>query len=192
MEKKLSRQELKKMVEKSIIKEEEKQRITCFASRPVNEVMKNLGASSSGLDDEQIKRNRELYGINLINIEKKNLLGRIKNSMDKSKCFVIRKNKKPVQIPDNELVVGDIVYLSEGDIVPADLRVIVSKDLKVDQKMITGNAEEIVKSADIYSGKSEKVTDLLNIVFKGTTVVSGWGEAVVLSVGSRTLWATIK
>ena len=192
MQKKLSRQELKKMVEKSIIREEEKQWITSFASRSVNEVMNNLGASANGLDDEQISRNRVLYGKNQTNIEKKNLAGRIKNYLDKSKCFVIRKHKKPEKILNKELVVGDIVYLSKGDIVPADLRVIVSKDLKVNQKAITGNTEEIEKSADVYSGRPQKVTDFINIVFEGTTVISGWGEAVVLSVGSRTLWATIK
>ena len=192
MQKKLSRQELKEMVEKSIIREEEKQWITSFASRSVNEVMNNLGASANGLDDEQIRRNRVLYGKNQTNIEKKNLAGRIKNYLDKSKCFVIRKHKKPEKILNKELVVGDIVYLSKGDIVPADLRVIVSKDLKVNQKAITGITEEIEKSADVYSGRSQKVTDFINIVFEGTTVISGWGEAVVLSVGSRTLWATIK
>ena len=180
------------MVEKSIIREEEKQWITSFASRSVNEVMNNLGASANGLDDEQIRRNRVLYGKNQTNIEKKNLAGRIKNYLDKSKCFVIRKHKKPEKILNKELVVGDIVYLSKGDIVPADLRVIVSKDLKVNQKAITGNTEEIEKSADVYSGRPQKVTDFINIVFEGTTVISGWGEAVVLSVGSRTLWATIK
>ncbi len=86
---------------------------------------------------------------------------------------VIR-NKKEVQVPINEVTLGDIVVLSAGSLIPADLRVLESKDLYVGQSSLTGESEAVKKSVDldIKLDEVDSISDLNNICFMGTNVIS--------------------
>ena len=91
------------------------------------------------------------------------------------------------EIPMAELVPGDIVYLSAGDMIPADLRLIAAKDVFVGQSSLTGEAMPVEKS-DRAEKPSAPVaqTELPTICFMGSSVVSGTATAVVVNTGSRT------
>jgi Mg2+-importing ATPase len=91
------------------------------------------------------------------------------------------------EIPMDDLVPGDIIYLSAGDMVPADVRVVSAKDLFVSQSALTGEALPVEK-ADRADQPTAPVslTDLPTICFMGTSVVSGTATAVVAATGSRT------
>ena len=73
-------------------------------------------------------------------------------------CTVTRKNQEKTEIAMDELVVGDIVHLSAGDMIPADVRIVEAKDLFVSQASLTGESEPVEKTAQIAEGK-ESVTD---------------------------------
>ena len=91
------------------------------------------------------------------------------------------------EIPMEELVPGDIVYLSAGDMVPADVRVIAAKDLFISQSALTGEALPVEKTDRADRPQSPVSTmDLPTICFMGTSVVSGTATAVVAATGSRT------
>ncbi len=83
-----------------------------------------------------------------------------------------------------ELVPGDVVLLSEGDKVPADSRIIESEALTVNNAPLTGESEPI--SVDHEACKDERLGSCRNIIFAGTTVLSGSCKAVVFSTGMRT------
>ena len=105
-------------------------------------------------------------------------------------CTVTRKDQEKIEIPLDELVVGDIVHLSAGDMIPADLRILSSKDLFVSQASLTGESEPVEKVADINTEK-ESLTDYTNIAFMGSNVVSGSATGVVLCVGDSTLFGSM-
>ena len=91
------------------------------------------------------------------------------------------------EIPMDELVPGDIVYLSAGDMIPADVRLIAAKDLFVGQSALTGEAlpvEKVDRAA--RPAASLAITELPTVCFMGTSVVSGTGTSVVIATGSNT------
>ncbi len=92
-----------------------------------------------------------------------------------------------------ELVPGDVVYLAAGDMVPADVRVVESKDLFVSQSALTGESDAVEKSTMISGNKhrSGSVVELDNICFMGSNVVSGSAIAVVFATGKNTYLGTI-
>ncbi|MDR3127756.1 MAG: HAD-IC family P-type ATPase, partial [Bifidobacteriaceae bacterium] len=107
-------------------------------------------------------------------------------------CTVQRLGLGKEEIPLEEVVVGDIIYLTAGDIVPADMRLIREKDLFINQSSLTGESEPIEKSATtLDKSTSKNLTDLNNMVFLGTTVVSGSATCIVVSVGDKTLFGKI-
>ena len=91
------------------------------------------------------------------------------------------------EIPMEELVPGDIVYLSAGDMIPADVRLIAAKDLFVTQSALTGEAMPVEKVDRAERPATPlAITELPTICFMGTSVVSGTATAVVATTGSRT------
>ena len=92
---------------------------------------------------------------------------------------VIRAGKE-IQIPIRNVVLGDIVVLSAGSMIPADLRVIESKDLYVGQSSLTGESDSVKKSVELESKEMESIIDLENICFMGTNVISGSAKGVVI------------
>ena len=105
-------------------------------------------------------------------------------------CTVTRIEQPKVEIPMDDLVVGDIVHLSAGDMIPADVRILEAKDLFVSQSSITGESEPIEKAPAI-SAQRESVTDYTNIAFMGSNVVSGSATAVVVCTGDNTLFGSM-
>ena len=105
-------------------------------------------------------------------------------------CTVIRKNKEKTEIPMEELVVGDLVHLSAGDMIPADVRILEAKDLFVSQASLTGESEPVEK-IPYMKEKPASVTDYSNIAFMGSNVVSGSAIAVTICVGDQTLFGSL-
>jgi len=105
---------------------------------------------------------------------------------------VARPGLPPEETPIRNLVVGDVIHLSAGDIVPADVRLLTSKDLFVSQAALTGESIPVEKSdaspVAIRRLLEARVSplDLPNLCFMGTSVVSGTAKAVVFATGSRT------
>jgi len=113
-------------------------------------------------------------------------------SMVKTTATVLRKYKGRREVNIIDLVPGDIVYLSAGDMIPADCRIIQSKDLFISQAMLTGESLPIEKSEQVILNADDKSPlDLENICFMGTNVVSGTATAIVVTTGSLTYFGTI-
>lgn len=112
-------------------------------------------------------------------------------SMISTTCTVTRRDKRKSEIPMDDLVVGDIVHLSVGDMIPADTRILESKDLFVSQASLTGESEPVEKVPDLVKEKSSAITDYSNIAFMGSNVISGSGTAVVVRVGDNTLFGSM-
>lgn len=91
----------------------------------------------------------------------------------------------------SEIVPGDIVYLSAGDIVPADARVITAKDLFLNQSALTGESFPVEKTSMPVKAKGTAPTEWNNCLFMGTSVVSGTATAIVLKTGSLTEYGKI-
>jgi len=90
------------------------------------------------------------------------------------------------EIPLDEIVVGDVIYLAAGDIIPADLRILQAKDLFISQASLTGESEPVEKHGAAVSGKRTNPLDLNNLAFMGSTVISGSATALALAVGDDT------
>ena len=113
-------------------------------------------------------------------------------SMVKVTVHVIRRERDDEEeIPLEEIVCGDIVHLSAGDMIPADMRVLHSKDLFISQASMTGESEPVEKFADVENELNKSVTDYRNIVFMGSNVVSGSAVAVVIATGNNTQFGKI-
>lgn len=87
-----------------------------------------------------------------------------------------------------EIVPGDIVYLTIGDMIPADLRLIKGEELTIDESSLTGESIPVEKKSEILKGEYSLPQELNNILFMGTTVVSGSGYGVVFSTGKDTFF----
>ena len=97
--------------------------------------------------------------------------------------------KKEVKL--SEIVPGDIIYLSAGDIVPADARVVNAKDLFVDQSALTGESFPIEKTSISLKTMGSAVNEWNDCLFMGTSIVSGTAAAVVMKTGSHTEYGKI-
>lgn len=95
------------------------------------------------------------------------------------------------ETPIDEIVVGDVVHLSSGDVVPADLRIFAARDLFVSQASLTGESEPVEKRAELGAAaqaEASSLTDLEDIAFMGSTVISGNARGVVVATGARTMF----
>ena len=97
------------------------------------------------------------------------------------------------ELPMEEMVVGDIVHLSAGDMVPADLRILSAKDLFISQAALTGESEPVEKTGAPAGAESAALplTDAGCLAFQGSTVVSGSARAVAVAVGAGTMFGSI-
>ncbi|MCL2140147.1 MAG: magnesium-translocating P-type ATPase [Dehalococcoidia bacterium] len=91
-------------------------------------------------------------------------------------------------IPLGDVVVGDIVYLSAGDMIPADMRIIRAKDLFISQSALTGESVAVEKTAGAVHAKYSAVTEIPNMAFMGTNVISGSAVGVVIVTGDDTIF----
>jgi len=107
-----------------------------------------------------------------------------------STATVLRENvKQEIKLP--EIVPGDIIYLSAGDIAPEDSRVISAKDLFINQSSLTGESFPVEKTASVVKTKEGSITEWSNFCFMGTSVVSGTAAAMVVKTGSATEYGKI-
>ncbi|HEU0277814.1 MAG TPA: magnesium-translocating P-type ATPase [Rhodanobacteraceae bacterium] len=92
-----------------------------------------------------------------------------------------------IEVPVIELVAGDIVHLSAGDMVPADLRLLAAKDLFISQAILTGESLPVEKAAPEHAHRGDaEPLDLPTVCYMGTNVVSGSATAVAVATGPRT------
>lgn len=113
-------------------------------------------------------------------------------SMVKTTATVLRKFRGKIELPLSELVPGDVVYLSAGDMVPADCRILRSKDLFVSESMLTGEALPVEKNyLAIRDADKRQPTELNNLAFMGTNIVSGSASAIVVATGGYTYFGSI-
>lgn len=113
-------------------------------------------------------------------------------SMVTTTATVQRKGEAKKEIDIRMLVPGDIVFLSAGDMVPADCRILHAKDLFVSQSMITGESMPVEKRhLAIPDADTREYFDLDNLVFMATNVVSGSAKALVLNTGSETWFGSL-
>jgi P-type Mg2+ transporter len=97
----------------------------------------------------------------------------------------VRRDGKEFQIDSKELVPGDIILLSAGDLVQADARIIKSNSLKCDESVLTGESCSVEKMSEVLLDNTFEIFNATNTVFSGTTIVGGKGEAVVISTGKE-------
>ncbi|MCD7937319.1 MAG: magnesium-translocating P-type ATPase [Tannerellaceae bacterium] len=102
-------------------------------------------------------------------------------------------NKETQEVNMAELVPGDVITLSAGDMIPADVRIVESKDLFISQSALTGESDSIEKTPELQNRnhKTGSVVELDNICFMGANVVSGSGKAIVVATGSCTYLGVI-
>ena len=113
-------------------------------------------------------------------------------SMVKTTATVQRKDIGRLEIDIKELVPGDIIVLSAGDMIPADCRVIQSKDLFVSQAMLTGESLPVEKrNLPIRDADEKSPLELDNICFMGTNVVSGSASAMIVTTGNQTYFGSL-
>ncbi len=127
-------------------------------------------------------------------------------SMVRSTATVLRRDGQSSggtrrELPMDQLVAGDIIELQAGDMIPADIRLLQSRDLFISQAILTGEALPVekydtlgsvsAKRADAQSAENAELLDLANICFMGTNVVSGTATAVVVGTGQNTYFGSL-
>ena len=214
----------------------------------VQDVLNKVNSSITGLSNKQVLNNRNKYGINTIDKEKRKslfvrFLAQFKNIMvlillfsavvsitiavtsrQTSELFegfvilfivimnsivgVIQENKAEACIaelrksektnakvlrggltqiiPTQDLVVGDVVYLEAGDIVPADMRLIETNNLKCDESKLTGESISSVKESNVVCKPNTPLAERNNMAYSGSLVTSGKAKGVVVAVGNNT------
>lgn len=117
--------------------------------------------------------------------------GKAQHTLSALKRFIqtqstVRRDKRDSIIPDTELVPGDIILISEGERVPADARIIESHGLRVQESTLTGESLPVDKEDAELRKKNAALSEQINMLFKGTTVVVGNAVALVVATGMQT------
>ena len=126
--------------------------------------------------------------ISLVQESKSDNAAKKLKKMISNKIDVIR-DDVPSIVDVEEIVPGDIVKLSSGDMIPGDVRFIEVKDLFVDQSSLTGESNPVEKFSNIKD--YDQITDISNIGFMGTNIVSGTATAIVLTTGNNTYFGNM-
>jgi P-type Mg2+ transporter len=103
----------------------------------------------------------------------------------------VQRDGQWVEIPVRQVVPGDLFRLSAGDLVPADARLVESRDLSVQQSMLTGESLPVPKEAAAGAPPRGEGPDAAHLVFLGTSIVSGTATAVAGATGPRTVFGDI-
>ncbi|MDO8408085.1 MAG: HAD-IC family P-type ATPase [bacterium] len=122
--------------------------------------------------------------------------GKAQNTLRALKRYVettatVVRDGMEISIPDYEVVRGDILVLREGEKIPSDARVISVNGLKLDEASLTGESEPVGKTADAIHKKDLPAAEQRNMVFKGTNIIVGNGQAVAMATGMHTVIGTI-
>lgn len=114
-----------------------------------------------------------------------NAAARLSSMIHTTTC-IERKHTGKQEIPLDDAVVGDLVHLSAGDMIPADIRIVSAKDLFISQSALTGESEPVEKYANEESSCAV-LTDASNLAFMGSNVISGSATGVIIAVGNDTM-----
>ena len=95
------------------------------------------------------------------------------------------------EVPMEEIVCGDIVKMSAGDMIPADIRLTATKDLFISQSALTGESYPVEKNAEAVVTSRDSETSYENLAFMGSNVISGTAEGVVIATGNHTLFGDV-
>ena len=98
----------------------------------------------------------------------------------------VKREGKIITIPGEEVVPGDILFLEAGNYVPADARLIMASNLKVEESSLTGENLPVLKDANIILNNCQGIGDMVNMVFSSTVIVNGHGIAIVTETGMNT------
>lgn len=98
----------------------------------------------------------------------------------------IRRDGQVVEIPSTQLVKGDIVLLEAGDVVPADLRLVLAKNLKIEEAALTGESVPVEKKSKVIEATDVALGDRINMAYSNTNVTYGRGEGVVVATAMDT------
>jgi P-type E1-E2 ATPase len=128
--------------------------------------------SDIGLSTQEAKRRLAQYGFNTIPFR------------ERGATFVKRDGKRK-KIPSAQLVVGDLIELKAGDTVPADARIVQAHGLRLNEHILTGEHGAVSKHARQITTKTP-LANRKNMVFAGTSIVSGSGIAVIAAIGTET------
>lgn len=109
---------------------------------------------------------------------------RLKQSVEVS--TTVMRDGRSTQLPMSQLVPGDVVMLSAGDMMPADCRLIEARDFFINQSLLTGESYPVEKKAGDLQVAVEDLAEASNAVFMGTSVISGMGKAFVCRTGDDT------
>ena len=106
---------------------------------------------------------------------------------------LVLRDGKEIKIPIHNITIGDVVLLSSGSMIPADLRIIEAKDLYVGQSSLTGESDAVKKSvnSELNDNDINSITDLDTICFMGTNVISGSAKGVVIKIADDTYFGKI-
>ncbi|WP_090858228.1 calcium-translocating P-type ATPase, PMCA-type [Paraliobacillus sp. PM-2] len=96
-----------------------------------------------------------------------------------------------ITIPSTDVVVGDIIKLSSGDRIVADMRIIKSDSLEIEESALTGESIPVSKTSDKILGNDLDFADQYNMAFMGTLVTKGTGQAVIVATGMQTVMGQI-
>lgn len=98
----------------------------------------------------------------------------------------VRRDGQVVEIPSTQLVKGDIVLLEAGDVVPADLRLVLTKNLKIEEAALTGESVPVEKKSKVIEADDVALGDRINMAYSNTNVTYGRGEGVVVATAMDT------
>jgi len=108
-----------------------------------------------------------------------------------SPTALVERHGEKLEIPVTHLTIGDIVLLSQGSIIPADLRLIESKNIEVNQSTLTGEAKTVFKTSNALTQEPKSAANIDNIGYMGTIIESGSGKGVVVQIGKDTQFGKI-
>ena len=103
-----------------------------------------------------------------------------------SPTAIVRRDGKIMEIKAKDLVIGDIVIIEEGNVIPADIRLLSSANFKSDESSLTGESLPVLKSADVVLSKETGIADRVNMAFMSSICVYGRGEGIVVETGMGT------
>ena len=105
----------------------------------------------------------------------------------------VLRDGKEIQIPIKQVTLGDIVILSAGSMIPADLRIIEAKDLYVGQSSLTGESDSVRKNvnSELTLDELDSISDLDTICFMGTNVISGSAKGIVIKTADSTYFGKV-
>jgi len=113
-----------------------------------------------------------------------NALERIKQLLA-TEATVYRDGQR-IDIPTDQLVVGDVVFLEAGDSIPADLRIVSAENLRIQEATLTGEADSVIKTDQPLADAAVPLAEQLNMAFASTSVTNGSGMGVVVATADQT------